>query len=122
MSGYEHESASGFGDIEPAYEVCDVDEAHPQWSEVRPGVNYVASWRTARRAAARLRCALERTGAVGERPAFARVRGDGSAVVCLELEMPSAAALAVLLEEALRERAEGAPKIRGTPSPSRHVA
>ena len=122
MNGEGFDELDHSGAPEASYEVCDVDSAHPQWSEVRPGVNYVAPWRTARRAAARLRCALERTGSVAldQRSAFARVRGDGSAVVCLELELPAAAALAVLIEEALRERAEGAPKIRGTPS--RHVA
>ena len=114
MSSEDFEDESADSDV--AYVVCDVESVHPQWSEVRPGVNYVAPWREAKRSAARLRAALARTGIPVGRSVSARVRGDGSGVVCLELDMPAAAALAVLLDEALRERAEGAPKIRGTPS------
>lgn len=120
MSSEGFEAPEEFAHSEVAYEVCDVQSAHPQWSEVRPGVNYVAPWREAKRSASLLRAAFDRTGLPVGRPAFARVRGDGSAVVCLELELPTAAALAVLLDKALRERQEGAPKIRG--APSQHVA
>ena len=120
MSSEDFEAPDEFTDSDVAYVVCDVQSAHPQWSEVRPGVNYVAPWREAKRSAARLRAVCVRVGLPVGRSVFARVRGDGSAVVCLELELPTAAALAELLDEALRERQEGAPSIRG--APSQHVA
>jgi hypothetical protein len=120
MGSEDFEAPEEFGDSDVAYVVCDVESAHPQWSEVRPGVNYVAPWREAKRSAGRLRAVFTRVGLPVGRSAFARVRGDGSAVVCLELELPTAAALAGLLDGALRERQEGTPKIRG--APSRHVA
>jgi hypothetical protein len=120
MSGDGFEDIDGLDEVELVYEVCDVDAAHPQWSEVRAEVNYVAAWRRARLAGVRLRALLCRADVPVERAVRARVRGDGSAVVCLELEMASAAALAELLDAALRERQEGAAVIRG--APSRRVA
>ena len=120
MSSEDFETSEKFADSEVTYEVCDVESAHPKWSEVRSGINYVAPWREAKRSAARLHTALTRAGLAAGRSAVARVRGDGSAVVHLELELPAAAALAESIEAALRERQEGAPTIRG--APSRHVA
>ena len=120
MSSDDFEGSDEFADSDVAYVVCDVESVHPQWSEVRPGVNYVAPWREAKRSAARLGAVLARTGVPIGRAVFARVRANGSGVVCLELDVQAAAALAMLLDEALRERQEGAPKIRG--APSRHVA
>ncbi len=102
---------------EVMYEVCDTDQAHPQWTEIREGVNYVAAWREGRRAALQLRSALSRAG-LQSRTGFARARSDGSAVVCIELEQSAADALAELIGEALRERRSSERKVGSTP----HVA
>ena len=120
MSSEDFDASEESADSEVTYEVCDVERVHPQWSEVRAEVNYVAPWREANRSGNRLRAVFGEAGLSVGWSVFARVRGDGSAVVCLELDLTTAAALADLLDGALRERQEGAPKIRG--APSRHVA
>lgn len=97
------ESLNESDESEVVYEVCDLNEAHPQWTEIREGVNYATAWRSGRRAALRLRAVLSRAG-VPSRTAFTHIRSDGSAVVCVELEQPMADALADLINGALCER------------------
>lgn len=103
------ENLDEFDESEPVYEVCDVDQAQPQWTQIREGVNYVEAWRAGRRAALSLRAALSRTSLQGL-ITFTRIRADGSAVVIVELEQPIAEALAKLIDEALSERLGNEPK------------
>jgi hypothetical protein len=106
-------SANEPGDVSERYQVCEA-AFHPDWLEVRDGVNYVAGWHTAHATAARLRALLTDAGVlVSAEALWASVRADGAGVVCLDPSI--AAALVRLADEALKERQEGAPKIRGTP-------
>jgi hypothetical protein len=111
MSGRHHQVDEDPGD---RYRVGETDEFHPDWLEVRDGVNYVAGWRAASAIAQQIRTLLAHAG-VQTSPGtlWASVRGDGTGVICVDPSI--AAALAQLADEALRERQEGAPKIRGAP-------
>src|SRR5258708_25325811 len=100
MAGDACEEFDGWDEPEAVHGVCGADSVHADEWEVREGVNYLAGWRSARVASARLRKAMTARGLRVERAVWAGVCGDGSGVVRLELDVVTAAALADLVDEA----------------------
>lgn len=82
--------------------VADVDGAHPDLHEWRPGVNYVPGLLAAESALSALREALHALGLTDVR-GIPTALGDGSGIVRLELDVTTATAVA----ERLRDRATG---------------
>lgn len=116
MTEYDDFTYEGDGDG-ARYLVCwpkalDVDSVHPDSWEVRDGVNYVAGWREAMRAVARLYAVLAIVGIRDDVQFTAGVLADGTGVVSGRLGLPAAARLVESLD-AQRERQEAAPRIRG---------
>jgi hypothetical protein len=111
-------NAYDFEDDEPRYIVAydgiagvAVEAAHPDRWQVRDGVNYVAAWRAAQSAADRLAAALARCGVEDVR-CVPFALADGSYGVDLWVPARWAAWFGSFLE-ALRERTEAFPHIRG---------
>lgn len=110
--------SKGQADDETRYMVAgsgapDVDAVHPDRWEYRPGVDYVRGWREATTALTAVRDALGRAGLGGGVLGMrAGVLADGTGYGEITLTVGAARRLSELLE-ALRERQEAAPHIRG---------